>query len=239
MKKEEFFEILGNIDSRYIEKAHRQRKKLVLSWSKGRVAAACLILLVFCVPAAIYFLTKMNNDMLSDRGNIIKVNEVTVTMNAKMDVEITTYDKVTSDVWLSVLEEFRENLGISYEDFQNRIPEEFTCNDFYSLSAPECKEPDYIKEYILHDYVFEYLTESGGKATVAISSLGQPLRDYFVCNNPVKSKINGVAVRIYGYQGSFIVQFQHNSIYYDIETKNVPLDDLEDLLEGIIKEAAI
>ena len=236
MKREDFFDIFGEIDSQYIAEAHGQRKKRIFTWTQGRLVAACLILLVMCVPAIIYFLQRMNNDVSSERGSIIKVNEVTVTMSAKLDAEITTYDKATDDEWLAVLEGFREDLGISYEDFKDKIPEKFTCKDFYSLYAPVYKESDFIKEYSLHDYVFEYLVESGGEVTVSICSFEEPLRDYFMCDNSVKSKINGVAVWIYGYQGSFMVRFQYDDIYYDIETNDVALEEVEDLLESIIKE---
>ena len=40
---------------------------------------------------------------------------------------------------------------------------------------------------------------------------------------------------IYGYQGIYITEFSYKNINYEIETKNITLEELEDLLVDIIK----
>ncbi len=56
-----------------------------------------------------------------------------------------------------------------------------------------------------------------------------------MCDNPKQSEINDVSVVIYGYQDSFMVQFSHENVNYDIETSNITLEELEDLLIGIME----
>ncbi len=55
-----------------------------------------------------------------------------------------------------------------------------------------------------------------------------------MCDNPRQSEINGVSVMIYGYQDTFMVQFSHENVNYDIETSNITLEELEDLLIAIM-----
>jgi len=51
MKKEDLFDTLGDINKQYIEEAHAtNKKKNTIAWAKWGTIAACLILLVFCVP---------------------------------------------------------------------------------------------------------------------------------------------------------------------------------------------
>ena len=82
--------------------------------------------------------------------------------------------------------------------------------------------------------MFEYKTGNGGETTIAICSFEEPLRDCFIeCDNPKQSEINGVPFLIYGIQDNFMVQFSYENIYYDIETSNVTLEELEELLVSI------
>lgn len=261
MKKEDLFDTLGDINDQYIKEAHmKNERKNNFAWAKWRTIAACFALLVLCIPMVTHLYPtvyddtptvesspiKNNNkieelqqstdrEMASVEGfNTLLVNEVANVMSTDMDVKLATFNKLPYDVWMSVLEEFREFVGISYEDFTNKIPEEFECYNFYALSIPGYKDAGLKEEYRLHDYVFEYQTENSGEVTIAISSFEEPLRDLFIdCDDPKQSEINGVPVLIYGYQGSFMVQFFHENIYYDIGTSNVTLKELEELLVSI------
>lgn len=258
MKKEDLFDTLGDINNQYIKEAHVRKNNF--AWAKWGTIAACIVLLVLCIPMVTHLswveddktptvesLAGENNNKIEEfqqstdkeiaqpeKSNTLLVNEVVNVISADMDVQIATFNKLPKDVWMSVMEEFRELIGISYEDFTSKIPEKFECYNVYTLSIPEYKDANLKEEYRLHDYVFEYHTESGGDATIAICSNEEPLRDYFFkCDNPKQSEINGVPVMIYGYQNSFMVQFFYENIYYDMETSNVTLKELEELLVSI------
>lgn len=261
MKKEDLFDILGDIDSQYIKEAHtKDERKGIHMWVKCGAVAACLAFLFVGVPLITQLFPATednipeidaeplpNNSKVEDlqqsvdeattppeKADTLVVNEVENIMSADMDVQITSLDKLPHDVWVSVQEEFEENVGISYEEFTNKIPNTFECNHFYTLSTPGYKDADLEEGYRLHDYVFEYCTENGGEVTIAICSFEEPLRDCFiVCDNPVPSEMNGVEVLIYRYQEHFMVQFSHGKINYDIGTNNITLSELEDLLLSI------
>uniref|UniRef100_UPI004057333D hypothetical protein n=1 Tax=Acetatifactor sp. TaxID=1872090 RepID=UPI004057333D len=261
MKKEDLFYTLGDINNQYIKEAHMNNKrKNNFAWAKWGAIAACFALLVLCIPMVIRLspvedantptvesLPIENNNKIeelqqsidkemtpAEQPHILLVNEVANVMSADMDVQLNSCMKLPPDVWMLVLEDFHKFVGIAYEEFTDKIPDNFECYHFYFLSIPGYKDANLKDEYRLHDYVFEYHTESGGNATIAICSKEEPLRDYFIkCDNPKQSEINGVPVMIYGYQDSFMVQFFYENIYYDIETSNATLEELEELLISI------
>lgn len=264
MKTPRIANAIGHIDDELIFATECKKKARLNIWLKWGSLAACFSLLVLCIPIVTRLLpvddgntpavesSPINNnnnnnieelqqsidrEMTSvEESNTLLVNEVANVMSTDMDVKLATFNKLPHDVWMSVLEEFREFVGISYEDFTNKIPEKFECYNFYTLSIPGYKGANLKEEYRLHDYVFEYQTENSGEATIAICSFEEPLRDLLIdCDNPKQSEINGVPVLIYGYQGSFMVQFFHENIYYDIGTSNVTLKELEELLVSITK----
>ena len=251
MKKEELFRIIGEVDEQKVAAAGmamNTKKKSRPVWVKWGAMAACLCLVVvgaFVVPTlqgehGVVDPQPSGTPGLSivepGKTNLLVANEVESVMSADMDVQLTHYNKLPYDVWMSVLENFHKLIGITYEEFTEKIPNIFECYNFYSLSTRGYKDANLENEYRLHDYVFEYQTESGGEAKIAICSAEEPLRDYFIkCDNPKQSEINGISVVIYGYQGTFMVEFSHENINYDIETSNITIEELEDLLVGIIE----
>ena len=261
MKKEDLFDTLGDINNQYIKEAHvKNMRKNNFAWVKWGTIAACFGLLVLCIPMitrlfpevddntpTVESLPSENNNKVEElqqnkdmeisqpeKSNTLVVNEVTNVMNADMDVQFTSFNKLPYDVWASVLEDFHQFVGITYEEFTDKIPNSFEYCNFYSLSTRGYKDANLKDEYYLHDYVFEYKTGNGGEATIAICSFEDPLRDYFIeCDNPKQSEINGVTFLIYGIQDSFMVQFSYENINYDIGTSNVTLEELEELLVSI------
>lgn len=249
MIKEELFNILGEVDEQKVAAAGMAmaaKKKPRPIWLKWSAMAACLCLIVvvaFSSPVLqsehIGVDPQMSGTPESsiaepEKANLLAVNEVENVMIADLDVQLTSFNKLPYHVWQLVLEDFHTFAGITYEEFTAKIPNRFECYHFYSLSIPGYKDANLTDEYRLHDYVFEYQTEDGGEATIAICSFEEPLRDYFImCDNPKQSEINGVPVVIYGYQNTFMVQLSHENINYDIETSNLTLEELEDLLIGI------
>lgn len=227
--------------------AGQKRKRKMLARTVTSMCCVCLVaLLGFGMRQSELF---RNNDTKIEQTqeyqsiqqtegdeNLFVVNKADSIMDTDMDVQINSFNKIPYYVWVSILEDFHEFVGITYEEFTDKIPDNFECFHFYSLSIPGYKDADLKDEYHLHDYVFEYRTENGGEAIIAICSSAEPLRDYFIrCNNPKQSEINGVPVMIYGYQDTFVVQFAHEKINYDIETSNITLEELENLLIGIME----
>lgn len=171
----------------------------------------------------------------SDETKQLVINTVNHTVPLDFDVQITSFSEQFADRWASTIENFRKFTGITYEDFTGKIPDNFEQYAFYSASTRGYKETGSLGEYILHDYVFNYQSQSRGSVKIAICSFEAPLRDcLIVCDNPEKSVINGVSIEIYGYQDTFIAQFSYNGINYDIETSDMTQDGLVELLICII-----
>lgn len=256
MRKEEFAEVLGDINENYVKEARAPKKAKKHSWIKWCAMAACLCLVVVGafiapdlrrepdgagvqqggIPGTNITQSGSNNETTQlGRTNLLVVNEAESVMSSDMDVQITSFDKLPYDVWNEVLEDFHVFAGIGYEDFVAKIPNTWEYANFYSLSTRGYKDANLKDEYRLHDYVFECQTKTGGTATIALCSFDEPLRDCFIlCDNPENSEINGVEVIVYGYQDSYMVQFSYENVSYDIETSNITLEELEELLTGII-----
>ena len=59
-------------------------------------------------------------------------------------------------------------------------------------------------------------------------------RDYFIQEGEKISKIGDVELKISQWEEMYIVTFEHNDIYFDIETTGITENQLVDLLESII-----
>lgn len=255
MKKEEFCEILSDINEAYVKEAHLPRQKRKAVWVKW-VAAACMIPVLF---VSISLLRRS----LPEQGNTktpsetseadnhapetppeaasteLVINEIDGMANADMDVAFAYYEKLPERAWEAVLEDFHAFTGISYEDFTSRLSDALEISSFYSLSTRGYKDGALENEYRLHDYVFEGRTAKEGHVTIALCSFEEPLRDcFFTCDNPKQSQINGVPLVIYGYANSYMVQFSYQNVNYDIETSDLSLDELTALLMNLLADTA-
>ena len=254
MKKEEFAEVLGEINEKHILEARAERKAKKPVWVKWGAMAACLCLVVVVALAAptlqgeygagdpqpggtpgTSIVQPGNNHETTQpaKTNLLVINEVENVMTADMDVQLCHYNNLSALEQETVLKEFQTANGLNYDDFTAKISDIYVLRSFYSIDVPADAART---EYIPHDYVFEYQTGNGGEIRIAICSAEEPLRDHFIkCANPKQSEINGIPVVIYGYQGTFMVEFSHKSINYDIETSNITMEELEDLLVGIME----
>lgn len=253
MKKEQLYEVIGDINENYINDAHKTiKKKSRPVWVKWGAMVACLCLVV--VGAVVF--QRLQNDFIEpnpqlstnpnigteqpnsdeittqpNNKNVLLVNAVDGVASADMDVKFTYYPDPSEDKSDDVLIQFKNVAGLNYNNFVAKIPDVFVKERFYSVDVPS----DAAAAYIPHDFVFDYQTNNGGEITIAICAKEEPLRDLFViCDNPKQSEINGIPVVILGYQDSFLVQFSWQSVNYDIETRSITLEELEQLLVCLI-----
>lgn len=233
MKKEQLYEVLGDINENYVNDAHMTAKKSAYPiWLKWVAMAACLCLVV----SGAFVLPRLQGDSVEpnpqpNNKNVLLVNTVDGLAGADMDVQFTYYPDPSEDKSDDVLIQFKNVAGLNYNNFVAKIPDVFVKERFYSVDVPS----DAAVAYIPHDFVFDYQTNNGGEITIAICAKEEPLRDLFViCDNPKQSEINGIPVVILGYQDSFLVQFSWQSVNYDIETRSITLGELEQLLVCLI-----
>lgn len=258
MKKEEFFRLLSGADEQKVAEAgaemkHNSRRR----WVKWAAMVACLALIAGVgIPLLRHSDTAQNKEPGGASGvvqsgshsgvsspapaNLLVVNEVNSPVSADMDVEYSFLKKLPYDVWIEVLEDFHGFTGVSYEAFIGKIPDTWECSSFYSLSTRGYKDAGLQDEYRLHDYVFAYhQTDGDGEVTIALCPFETPLRDCIVvCDDPQQSKVNGIPVVIYGFRDSYMVQFSFESVNYDMEASSITLEELEELLSGILTAPA-
>lgn len=244
MRKEEFCDILGDIDETYVNEARVTGRGKKNAWVKWGTLAACLALvLVTAIPQ----LRRQSPEQqanpphpeegVTEPDIQLSVNEADAMISTDMDVQFAYYDKLPQDEWETVLAEFDSFTGIGYDEFVSKLPDKWEMSAFYSASTRGYKDGELSDEYSLHDYVFEAQTDNGGRATIALCSFEEPLRDCFVdCNNPKQSVINDTSLVVYRYSDCYMVQFSYNNVNYDIETQNITLDELQSLLLGILDE---
>ena len=221
MKKEQLYEVLGDINENYVNDAHMTAKKSAYPiWLKWVAMAACLCLVV----SGAFVLPRLQNNK-----NVLLVNTVDGVASADMDVQFTYYPDPSEDKSDDVLIQFKNVTGLNYNNFVAKIP--FVKERFYSVDVPS----DAAAAYIPHDFVFDYQTNNGGEIKIAICAKEKPLRDLIaICGNPKKSEINGIPVVILGCPDGFLVQFSWQSVNYDIETRSITLEELEQLLVCLI-----
>ena len=164
--------------------------------------------------------------------NILRYDEsleITLNINEMKELALTSLD---ADIKMIEIEELPEKFS-----FMNdiNIPENLELDNCYNIyTRNSIEEPEYD---VLHDYVFDYHTGDNimRNITIAFSEIDKPLRDYYIDNQELKSKIGDVELEISQYKNMYIVTFSYNNLNFDIETNGITEDELVELLVSIIK----
>lgn len=161
-------------------------------------------------------LLKLNNSNKEDYKNIV-VNKIDNLGAVDADIK-TMHDK---------------KINISELDNLS-IPNDLNISDKYSIYSRKDKTSDY---NILNCYVYEYYKEDSLRSIrIAFSDKNKPIRDYYFSEEKAKkSKINNNELTIYQYEKNYFIEFKYKDYNFDIETSNISLEELTNLLETIIK----
>lgn len=235
MRKEDFCDMLGDINEAFVKEAQMPRKGKKAILAKWGTVAACLAVI------AMIGICTMGKRPLETKDPAqapsLIVNEADSITNMDMDAQFTYYKNSLPNVWKAVQDDFYAFLGIHYDEFTSKLPDIWELSDFYAASVPGYQNGESDGKYRLHDYVFRYETDRGGSAIIAVCAFEEPLRDcIIVCDDPVRSAIKNTSLVVYHYAGCYVVQFSHNNVNYDIETQNVTLEELQGLLLGILND---
>lgn len=229
MRKEDLFYIIGEADEHKVAAAGdamSKKEKPRSFWVKWGALAACLCL----VAAGAFVIPKLHD--IPSKTNIIVVNDGNLFL-MDIDAQISFYN--FSPIEEEVALKFEEITGLSYDDFVEKIPDAYRLESLYSIDTPVYVDGK--NEYAPHDFVLNYQYEGGenGKVQIAICQDEVPLRDlYYSSHNPQPSEINGVKVYIHSLDYIFMAAFTYEDINYEIETNNITLEELENLLVEII-----
>ena len=154
--------------------------------------------------------------------------EITLNINEMKELATTSLD---ADIKMIEIEELPEKFS-----FMNdiNIPEDLKLDNCYNIyTRNSIEEPVYD---VLHDYVLDYHTGDNimRNITIAFSEIDKPLRDYYIDNQELKSKIGNVELEISQYKNMYIATFSYNNLNFDIETNGFTEDELVELLVSII-----
>ena len=164
--------------------------------------------------------------------NILRYDEsleITLNINEMKELALTSLD---ADVKMVQIEDLPEKFNFINDI---NIPEDLKLDNCYNIyTRNSIEEPVYD---VLHDYVFAYHTEDNitRNITIAFSEIDEPLRDYYIKDHELKSKIGDVELEISQYENMYIVTFSYNNLNFDIETNGITEDELVELLVSIIK----
>ena len=225
MTNEKLYEVLGDINEKHLKEAIDYRKAKKPVWVKWGAVAACLVAALLIIPVLQHMNTPVPTISI-----IVNQTDFICPYN---DLDGTSYTGISEAELNIVKTEFSEALGIKYDEFTNRIEESFNLIQFYALFIPP--KADGSTQRALHDYCFTYSTESGGQIDIAMCAFDTPLTDVIIRESDfAESQINDTILKIYGTQGYYIAEFNHQNINYYIRTNGLSVDELENILCNII-----
>lgn len=229
MKKEELFSVIGEVDEQKVAAAGEaiaKTKKRRSLWLRLGALAACLCL----VTAGAFIIHSVLGKTNAGKENVIVVNEAENFMIIDIYAQITYYAPDEE----GLVSKFKDITGLNYYKFIKKIPDTYVLGYLYAYDLYDFESDN--GQYIPHDFVLNYQHEKSGSVRIAICSIEAPLSDlmYFSDSELQPSVINGVEVYIQSFEHVFAASFTYEDINYDIETKNITLEELENLLVEII-----
>lgn len=215
------FDYQFNQDKMYqniIDELEKQRKKkMIVKYS--------FIPVVFVFALASFFLTKSifqdqnNLDTQEDKKDDVFINEI--------DRDDGIYDDI-SNLDVQILDSNHSAFAIMPIGVQ--VPSDLTLDTIYLVYI---KNEESGKYDILHDTVESFRGNDRG-VNVSYSPLDEPIRDVDIPKG-TSSNINGIEVMISRDDETFIVQFQYQNLYYDIESFNLTLAEVLVIVKSLIE----
>lgn len=157
------------------------------------------------------------------KGESVKVE---LNINKVKDMSMTSLD---ADVKIIEI----ENLPEEFTFVENLlVPNEYEFENGYTVYTRE--NIDTAEYNVLHDYVLNYRKDDLNEIKIAFSKVESPIRDYFIGDGEKISKIGNVELKVSQWEEMYIVTFEYNDIYFDIETTGITENELVNLLKSII-----
>ena len=161
-------------------------------------------------------------------NHITEIGEVELNINRLKELAVTKLDVDVQIIEMTeVPEKFKFITNI-------KVPEEYQLETSYNVYIRS--DRNIAKYDLLHDYVFSYRKDSNNNIKIAFSELEEPLRDYFIDGGEKVSRIEDTELIISQWEQMYIVTFEHNNLYFDIETTGITENELVTLLESIISK---
>ena len=158
------------------------------------------------------------------KGESVKVE---LNINKVKDMSMTSLDADVKTIEL-------ENLPKEFAFVENLlVPNEYEFENGYTVYTRE--NIDTAEYNVLHDYVLNYRKDDLNEIKIAFSKIESPIRDYFIDEGDKVSKIGDVELVISQWKEMYVVTFEYQGIYFDIETTGVTENELVSLLQSVIE----
>lgn len=192
------------------------KRSIDMKYLKYRIYACTLILVIGLFVFNDY---KTNNIKIENYGkNSFSINELDSVASRKLDA-------ISKDV-------NENNLKNEFSFYEKLIKFDLLKN--YNVEGLYIKDNNG-KYNVLNNYVISNYIEDKS-IMIAFSKDNEPLRDYFFDDKGDKyTTINGENIKIYSYKNSYMAVFSYNGVNFDVETKNVDVNEFKNILELIVK----
>lgn len=200
------------------------------------------------IKKAIYWITSCAAVVILGVGIIIGTNTFSNKnmQNSNYEIASSKQDNLNIDLKINKLKELgarsfdadvqtinTEQLPEEFKFMENIIiPQEFKPLDVYNIYI---KSNPTIRKYdLLHDYVFSYKKDDENDIRIVVSTVEEPIRDYYFGENNKISKIGEIELKISQYKEMYMATFKIKNMYFDIETNGITENELVELLKSII-----
>ncbi len=244
MKAELLYSACAFIEDAYLEEAIRPKKVHLAKWLAP--TAACLLLAAVLWPRTAPQVGVPNDFPVGDPvvgDPIIAPGSNAddppagpadqVVFNALPDQPSIVADMDV--VWTPVTDKrhFLVFTGLDYDRFTGRPSAEWVLTAAHTVDTPDGKGG-----YAPHDYRFQY-ERGDSRIVLSLSPLETPLRDLLIlCDDPALSRVCGVEMVVHGDELSAMTQFEHEGLFYDVETRRVTADALRAFLADVLAPLA-
>ena len=179
-----------------------------------------IVLVVIVLGVLIGVVIYQNNDEkhhIYQENNIV-INELTRYEEISKDLDIKRVDHLCDCIW-------SEHVGYN-------LPDDLKINNDYGIYVKNSSG-----EYnVLHDIGYEFIGDNNRKVNVVFSKIEKPFRDYLIMSDNGISKVSGNEVIIHQYKNMYLVEFEYENVFYDIETEYLNEKELLTLIEGIFDD---
>lgn len=204
-----------------------KRKKKRYMFHNYKYVGVIVVMIVIC--SAIIFVNKKDDSKTISRikssdsqSNIVNINKVNNISQNRLKID---------GIRKNIAEDTVENVVVDSSTLV--VPSDLNNVELGAIYVKSNNSEIYDK---LANYEYSYYNEKEDRGIILLFSKDyKPVRDYYFTDVGKISKINGYELTIYQYEDSFMVEFIYNNYYFDIETHNINLDELERFLQSLIK----
>ena len=192
----------------------KKRKQIVIKYS-----FACILLIL--IVSGLFISKNMFCDKEVDKQDVVK-DEIYIN-----EIDNTMYDDVSN---LDVLVLDVSHSTYAMQPLSIQIPIDLKLDTIYIVYVRNEQTGKYD---IVHDIIDSYIGDDK-RVNVAYSSVGKVLRDMDIPKGNL-SIIEGIEVMISKDEQRLIGQFKYQSVYYDIESFGLTIDEFLNIIKSIIE----